>query len=172
VEFGLGCHLHFSWRGVLIHNIVTTWSARSLSASRSADTSATRLMTTFQILSHSGRTCISASSRSRVCTVRPWGAMRQAFWRLALLCRDSRWLVLLSGKSILKQKQKFVCSRFILRHQPDLPPPYCSGATPQVCLTTPPSSTINLLETHFHHLSAQPPFGQQRDLPRRHDDLP
>jgi hypothetical protein len=38
-----------------------------------------------------------------------------ACWRLTLLYKDSRWLVLLSGKSILKHKQKVVGSMFILR---------------------------------------------------------
>jgi hypothetical protein len=118
---GLGCHLHFNWCGILIHNTVTTWSARSLSTSGSADTSATHLMKTFQFLSHSASGCISASGRSHVCKVCPWGAIRQAFWRLALLCRDSAWLVLLSGESIQKHKQKAVVLSSFFKHQLGLP---------------------------------------------------
>jgi hypothetical protein len=45
----LGCHLSFSWRGVIIRNTVTTWSTRSLSAIGIAGMSVMGLMTTFQV---------------------------------------------------------------------------------------------------------------------------
>jgi hypothetical protein len=63
-----------SRRGNLICSTVCTWSMRSLSSTRNTDTSAAGLMTSFQSLSSSGSSGISAQDRFCACTMRPWVA--------------------------------------------------------------------------------------------------
>jgi hypothetical protein len=66
-----------SRRGNLICSTVCTWSTRSLSTTRSTDTSVVGLMTYFQSLSSSGGSGISARDRFCACIVRPWVATQQ-----------------------------------------------------------------------------------------------
>jgi hypothetical protein len=77
MELSNGNRSSSSRRGNLICSTICTWSTRSLSATRSTDTSAVGLMTSFQSLSSSGSSDISAQDRFCASTVRLWVATRQ-----------------------------------------------------------------------------------------------
>jgi hypothetical protein len=77
MELSNGHRSSSSRRGNLICITVCTWSMRFLSATGSTDTSAADLMTSFQSLSSSHGSGISARDRFCACTVRPWVATRQ-----------------------------------------------------------------------------------------------
>jgi hypothetical protein len=77
LELSIGHRSPYRRCGNLICNTICTWSMRLLSTTRSTDTSVVGLLTSFQSLSSSGSSSISAWDNFCACTVHPWVATRQ-----------------------------------------------------------------------------------------------
>jgi hypothetical protein len=77
VKLSTGRRSSYRWRGNLICNTVCTWSTGSLSATRSTDTSAVGLLTSFQ--SHLLVVAAASLLGDRFCAyvVHPWVSTRQ-----------------------------------------------------------------------------------------------
>jgi hypothetical protein len=152
MEFGLGYGLHFSWHGVHIHNIVTTWSARSLFIPGKRWHVCQPPNDTFSVFVPYGQQLHHCSGAGLVIIqCAPWGATRRGGLHLVLLHKDSGWRVLFGGKS----KQKVVGSLFIVRAstRPSRSH-YYSGATPRVRLMTPSFSHVT--STYWKLASTMP----------------
>jgi hypothetical protein len=126
---------------------------------------------------HLFRLCLLAVAvaslyRDRLCTytIRPWVGRRQqpelpgvSVWRFSLSCR-------FPSEEHLFPQQKAVSRGFFLWASTEpFRSPYCSRATPRVCLCDALSLSrrLDLLEARFWYVSAWSPVGRRLDLPWR-----
>jgi hypothetical protein len=127
---------------------VHTWSAMSLSATRSSGTSTTGLMTPFQTLSFSGGGGISKQGTGSAPAQCAHGSLGDNKLSCPVfLCVDSRCFVGFPREEHLFPKQKVVGRRFLFRAstRPSRSP-YCLGATLRV----------RLCDTLFSFMSPRP----------------